>query len=116
MAEPTGFCREVEGHPLRLLEDPDRITEAVARGQELDGSAFDQARPRVTIDAAESRVLPVLHPAAAVHPCQIQRDDAIEALADLEMQRGSVGQMTCVAEVVAPFETIAQLPTDSRQQ
>lgn len=90
MAVSTGLGRKFERHALRLLEVADRITNAVASGKQFDRPALEQAGAAMTIDATKRRILPLLHPTAAMYPRQILRNDAIEAISNFEMKRGFI--------------------------
>ena len=115
MTVQADLLGEFEGHPLGLVEGADEVSKAIASREKLDRAAFEETRTRVAIDASKRRVLPFLHPAAAMCTGEIPRDDAIEVLSDFEMQRCIAGKVARVAEVVLTFESIASDHADAAE-
>jgi len=116
MTASTGLLGQFEIHPLGLVESADQVSKSIASGEKLDRASLGQTRSSMAIDASKRRILPFLHPAAAVYTGEILRGNTIEALSDFEMQRRIVGMVARVAEIVLPFESIASDHADATEQ
>ena len=111
MAAPTDLRRELEGHSFRLLECADRIAKGVANREQSDRGPLERPRARMAIDTSKCRFFTILDPATTVDPGERLRNDSVEMLTGLEMQRRVGREMAGVAEIVLLFDSIRIEPT-----